>query len=319
MKLNMSSLLDQKIILPGGAGLVGQNLVVRLKEQGFTNLVVLDKYRENLEILKELHPDIVAELADVAEPGEWERHFEDAAAVVMLQAQIGAKDSAPFIRNNIDSTRLVLDTMKRHQVPYLVHISSSVVESVADDDYTNSKKQQEQMALESGIDCVVLRPTLMFGWFDRKHLGWLSRFMRRIPVFPIPGHGRYMRQPLYVGDFCNIIISCIKERKVGEVYNISGIEEVDYIDIIRSIKHATSARTLILKIPYSLFYVLLKIWAIFDRNPPFTADQLKALVAGDEFEVIDWETIFGVKATPFDKAVSETFQHPTYSQVELKF
>ena len=30
---------------------------------------------------------------------------------------------------------------------------------------------------ETGIPCVVLRPTLMFGWFDRKHLGWLSRFM----------------------------------------------------------------------------------------------------------------------------------------------
>jgi hypothetical protein len=47
----------------------------------------------------------------------------------------------------------------------------------------------------------------MFGWFDRKHLGWLSRFMKKVPVFPIPGHGRYMRQPLYGGrDFANIII-----------------------------------------------------------------------------------------------------------------
>ena len=31
----------------------------------------------------------------------------------------------------------------------------------------------------------------MFGWFDRKHLGWLARFMTRAPVFPVPGHGRY--------------------------------------------------------------------------------------------------------------------------------
>ena len=41
----------------------------------------------------------------------------------------------------------------------------------------------------------------MFGWFDRKHLGWLARFMCRVPVFPIPGSGEYLRQPLYVGDF----------------------------------------------------------------------------------------------------------------------
>ncbi len=78
----------------------------------------------------------------------------------------------------------------------------------------------------------------MFGWFDRKHLGWLSRFMNKVPVFPIPGHGRYMRQPLYVGDFCNII-SCIENRIRDGVYNISGYKHVDYIDIIREIKRTT--------------------------------------------------------------------------------
>jgi len=89
----------------------------------------------------------------------------------------------------------------------------------------------------------------MFGWFDRKHLGWLSRFMNKVPVFPIPGHGRYLRQPLYVGDFCNIIISCIENRITDGVFNISGHEKVDYIDIIREIKRATAARTAIVKIP----------------------------------------------------------------------
>ena len=59
------------------------------------------------------------------------------------------------------------------------------------------------IVLASGLPCTVLRPTLMFGWFDRKHLGWLARFMRKVPVFPIPDEGRYLRQPLYVGDFCN--------------------------------------------------------------------------------------------------------------------
>jgi len=39
---------EQKIILPGGAGLVGQNLVARLKARGYTQLVVLDKHRANL-------------------------------------------------------------------------------------------------------------------------------------------------------------------------------------------------------------------------------------------------------------------------------
>ena len=36
-----------KIILPGGAGLVGQNLVIQLKNRGYQNIVVLDKHRAN--------------------------------------------------------------------------------------------------------------------------------------------------------------------------------------------------------------------------------------------------------------------------------
>jgi nucleoside-diphosphate-sugar epimerase len=159
----------------------------------------------------------------------------------------------------------------------------------------------------------------MFGWFDRKHLGWLSRFMAKVPVFPIPGDGKYMRQPLYVGDFCNIIISCIENTELNGTFNISGNEKVDYIDIIREIKRATDAQAAVLKIPYSLFYSLLWVWGRFDKNPPFTTQQLAALIAKDEFEIIDWPRIFGVSSTPFKAAVQETFNDPRYSQVVLDF
>jgi len=309
----------KKIVLPGGAGLVGQNLVARLMAKGYTNIVVLDKHRANLAVLKQIQPDITVEYADLAELGDWQRHFVGADVVVMLQAQIGGNDLQDFVRNNINSTRLVLDAIKANDVQYLVHISSSVVESVADDFYTNTKKDQEKMVLESGIPCPVLRPTLMFGWFDRKHLGWLSRFMKKVPVFPIPGHGRYMRQPLYVGDFCNIIISCIEHRVRDGVFNISGHEQVDYIDIIREIKRATRAGTVILRIPFWLFHALLWVWGLFDKNPPFTTQQLAALSAKDEFEVIDWPGIFGVRSTPFKEAIHETFNDPRYSHVVLEF
>jgi len=143
--------------------------------------------------------------------------------------------------------------------------------------------------------------------------------MKKIPVFPIPGHGRYMRQPLYSGDFCEIIISCIENDIKNGVYNISGHEQVDYIDIIREIRRVTKAKTAIVKIPYSMFYMLLAIWAIFDKNPPFTTQQLSSLIADDEFEVIDWPGIFGVTCTPFADAINETFNHPEYSMVILEF
>lgn len=308
-----------KVILPGGAGLVGQNLTVRLKARGFSKIVVLDKHAANLDIMRRLHPELTIEYADLSQPGEWRQHFSGATAVVMLQAQIGGIDLSEFERNNLDATRHVLDAIQSLGPTQLIHISSSVVNASAEDFYTRTKIAQEQMVLGSGLPALILRPTLMFGWFDRKHLGWLSRFMTKVPIFPIPGNGKFRRQPLYVGDFCDIIISSIASGRSQGIYNISGHEMIDYIDIIREIRGAIRARTLILRIPYPVFYSLLWTWSRFDRNPPFTTQQLQALSANDEFEVIDWPTLFGVRSTPFKEAVAETFCDPLYSHVTLSF
>jgi len=309
---------DAKIVLTGAAGLVGQNLVVELKAQGYTNLVAIDKHEYNLGILRRLHPDVQAILADVAERGEWESSLDGAACVVQLHAQITGKQAEIFVRNNIDATRVVLDAVKRHAVPYLVHISSSVVNSVANDDYTNTKKAQEKLVVESGIRHCVLRPTLMFGWFDPKHLGWLSRFMAKTPVFPIPGDGKYMRQPLYERDFCRCIVKCIEAQPDGTVYDVCGDTRIDYVDIIRTIKRVKRLRTVIVHIPYSLFHFLLKVYALFSGKPPFTADQLRALSAGDEFHGVDTRVTFGVAQTPFEDAVRESYCDARYAPVVLK-
>ena len=307
------------IFLPGGAGLVGQNLIPRLKALGYTQIVVLDKHSKNLEVLRKLHPDIEIIEVDLSTPGAWQSEFSRADVVVMLQAQIGGLDYAEFERNNVHSTQHILAAINPHPKIRLVHISSSVVTSIVDDFYNRSKIVQEQIVLASGIACPILRPTLMFGWFDRKHLGWLSRFMKKVPVFPIPGNGKYMRKTLYVGDFCNIVISCIENKGPSGIFNISGQEKIDYVDMIALIKKATHSKTKIVHIPYALFYHLIWLWSCFDKNPPFTTQQLEALVAKDEFEVIDWPTIFHVKATPFETALRETFGHPVYSAVALDF
>ncbi len=305
--------------MPGGAGLVGQNLAVRLLERGYSDIVVIDKHRNNLLSLKQMLPEVTAVEADLSVRGEWQQQFVEDCLVVMLQAQIGGLDYLDFEKNNIEATRLIIDTIKTVSGARLVHVSSSVVESMADDFYTNTKKKQEKIVIESGLNAPVLRPTLMFGWFDRKHLGWLSRFMQRFPIFPVPGDGRFMRQPLYVGDFCNVVISCIEKEIKGGIYNISGQEKVDYIDIIYAIKASIKSRTPVVKIPYSIFYVLLFLWGIFDKNPPFTVQQLSALSAHDEFELIDWPAIFHVRATKFEDAINETFNHARYSDVILDF
>jgi len=308
----------RKVVVTGAAGLVGQNLIPRLKERGF-DIIAIDKHPANTRILKALHPDIEVLEADISVSGRWEDALAGADSIVIGHAQIGGIDPGPFERNNVRATERLLAAAGEKGIGHIVQISSSVVNSAAVDHYTESKKAQERLAVACGIPCVVLRPTLMFGWFDRKHLGWLARFMSRSPVFPVPGSGRYLRQPLYAGDFCSIIVACIERRVSGEAYNISGLSKVDYIDLIRELKAVLGSKTAVVKVPYGLFWWLLRIYSLVDRDPPFTTDQLEALVMPDVFEVIDWPGIFHVRPTPLEEALRLTFRDPRYAGVVLEF
>ncbi|MFK7957296.1 MAG: NAD-dependent epimerase/dehydratase family protein [Lysobacterales bacterium] len=310
---------NQKVVITGGAGLVGQNLLVLLQSAGWNNITVIDKHRANMELLRRIHPQVTTIEADLAEPGPWQDALIDCEMLVQAHAQIGGLDYGPFEANNITATQRVLEAAQQGSEPFVVHLSSSVVNSLADDFYTRSKTRQEQIVLADRLPHCVLRPTLMFGWFDRKHLGWLSRFMSKVPVFPIPGNGKYLRQPLYVQDFCQVIVRCMERRPAGEIYDISGLQRVDYIDLIKALKKANGAKAKITKIPYGLFRVLLKIYALVDRDPPFTVAQLEALVTPDVFDVIDWPGQFDVEATSLDDALHATFNDPRYSELELAF
>lgn len=306
------------IVITGAAGLVGQNLVTLLAEYSEYNIVAIDKHSNNLAILHDLHPDVTTVCADLAKSGDWHQCFENADVVVLLHAQITGKTSEPFIENNITATENVLAECARYQTSFIVHVSSSVVISVADDDYTSTKKQQEELVTNSGIPHCVLRPSLMFGWFDPKHLGWLARFMEKTPVFPVPGSGKFLRQPLYNLDFCRVIKYCIDHRPQGKTYNLIGTEKIFYIDIIRAIKRIKRMNVLIVRIPYWLFWLLLRIYAIFTARPPFTVDQLKALTAGDIFEGVNMTEEFGIEPTPFDVAMKETLLDERYSGIVLE-
>jgi len=309
----------RKIIITGAAGLVGQNVIARLKSVPDLKLVGIDKHPSNTVLLRKLHPEIEVIEADLATDGAWIEAIAGADAVLLNQAQIGGLDEQEFVDNNVVATEKIVAAMRRHATPYFVHISSSVVNSKADDFYTRSKTAQEKFIdTVTDIPHVILRPTLMFGWFDRKHLGWLRRFMDRVPVFPIPGNGKFIRQPLYVGDFANIIISSLTNRPTG-TYDISGLEQIHYGDLIRLIHTTVKPKARIVHIPYHVFWWLLFVYGKFSSKPPFTTSQLEALVIPETFAVIDWPAIFGVPATPLDNAIAETYLDPRYSSIVLDF
>ena len=309
---------NSRIIITGAAGCLGQNTILLLKEKGYNNILALDKNHDNIKVLQQINPDLETIETDLAIPGKWQNAFHGGRVLLLMHAKITGLYLKEFQCDNESATIQVIEAAKKHKIPYIVHISSTVVISKADDYYTNTKKAQEKLVEKSGIDYCILRPALMFGWFDKKHLGWLSRFMAKTPVFPIPGNGQYLRQPLYVRDMTAIVIAAMEQKPIGKIFNITGRENINYIDIIRRIKKVKGLHTLIINIPYWLFDFLLNVYALFFKNPPFTSQQLSALTAGDYFEGDSWSEIFNIPGTTLEQAFYETFACGEFSKIVLK-
>ena len=310
---------NKKIVIFGAAGLVGHNLCLRLNELGYKNIIAIDKNVNNTKNLKSLGVCKSVINCDINDEAAWSKQVNDADIFILSHAQISSMNKNDFTVNNIQATQKIIDFLENQNDAYVIHISSSVVNSKANDFYTETKEIQEELVVTSLNNYCVLRPTLMFGWFDRKHLGWLSRFMSRTPIFPVPGNGKYSRQPLYVRDFCNVIIGCIEMKPFQKVYDISGLTKVSYIEIIKGIKKVKKLRSIIISIPVFLFRFLLNFYSIFSKNPPFTSSQLDALIIPEDFPTHNWEEIFGITSTPFELALEETFTDNKFSEIELEF
>jgi nucleoside-diphosphate-sugar epimerase len=303
--------MTKKIVIPGAAGMVGQNLIPLLAKKGFY-VVALDKNKNNLDLLKELNPKVECHCIDLARPGKWMETFRGAAAVIDLKAQIASKDNKDFSVNNVQAEKRILQACKKYNVPHLIHVSSSVVISVADDFYTKTKRKCEQMVDNSGVPHTTLRPTLMYGCFDVKHLDWVASVLARTPVLPFPGSGKYTRQPVYAIDFCNIIISCLNRQPENKIYNIVGSEKIYFIDLIKIIRREKKIRSIIVPTPMPIFKFMLRVYNILLNKPTVTNDQLIALTAGDIFPVEPWTKTFNVSYTPFRKGIKKIYSSPNY-------
>ena len=101
-----------KVILPGGAGFVGRNLIRVMIDEGFEpeTITVIDKNERNMEFLEKYRVKKI--MADLAENGEWMYAFKGADYIVNLAAQISSPNPDLLYRNNVLATRNVLEAAK---------------------------------------------------------------------------------------------------------------------------------------------------------------------------------------------------------------
>jgi len=291
-----------KVLLAGGAGLVGQSLL-KVLDHSELQITVADKDAFLVNKLRSEFSDVKFITLDLSDGEVVKKLALSFDCIVMMQALIKGLEYYDFHQNTVISTQNLLEQIKNQKVsPYLIHVSSSVINSRADDFYTQSKREQEQLVKDSDLKKVILRPTLMYGEGDNKHFYALINLMRKFPFFPLPGSGKYIRQPLYALDFAHVIKDCIQDPKAG-IFNISGLEFITFKDCLMKFKRHYRCFSLIIPIPVFMFRFLLRVAAFITKKVPFTEQQLDALIIPETFERIDWPTIFNTTYTKFEDGI----------------
>ncbi len=294
------------IIITGGAGFVGRNLVRILTSKNY-DITVLDKSKENLDYLKEYNIKTIC--IDLADEGGWSREFEGKDVVINLEAQISSPEYDPFYRNNILATKNVIEASRKAGVKKFIHFSSAAVLSIRKDDYAKTKLDGEELVKNSDLEYCIIQPSIMYGPTDDKNIGFLINFAKKIPVFPIPGHGKWPRQPIYIDDICYLVIAIMNNFPHNKVYSINGKDIIYYRDMIKIVLKQIGGFKFRLFLPISLFKFLMMSYQKLAGNVQFTSDQVDSLTSEEIFSNYAWWEEFGIDATSFEQGVMKMINY----------
>ncbi|MDP7226335.1 MAG: NAD-dependent epimerase/dehydratase family protein [SAR202 cluster bacterium] len=104
-----------------------------------------------------------------------------------------------------DNTRELIHAAEDAGVRRIVHVS--ITNAMADSPlpYFRGKAEVEDAVKRSGMSHAILRPTVIFDAEDilTNNIAWL---LRRFPVHPIFGSGRYRVQAIFVDDLARLAV-----------------------------------------------------------------------------------------------------------------
>lgn len=256
-----------RVLVTGGAGFVGSNLVQALLDRG-DQVVILDNldpfYPSALKQrnIASFRGDYRFFTADVLDPAALQAAMEGVDAVAHLAARVGVRpslqDPAPYIRTNVEGTLRVLTTLTRLGVPHLVLASSSSVYGARtsgpfrEDDppaipaspYAASKLAAETLCDTwqrlHGFSLTTLRLFTAYGPRQRPDMA-IHRFARSIlagrPI-TLFGDGSTSRDYTYVGDMVRGLVAAI-DRPLGRaVLNLGNNRPVRLDELVLALGRA---------------------------------------------------------------------------------
>ena len=184
----------------------------------------------------------------------------------------GAASFAQAVRN----TTVLVEAARAAGVRRLVHVSIANPTASALP-YYRGKARLEEVVRGSGLAYAIVRPTLLFGHGDVliNNIAW---FLRHLPVFGIPGDGRYRLQPVFVEDYADRIVEA-GSMEENVITDVAGPEIFTFDELVRSLRDAIGSRTTLVHMPSGLALAGTRAVSLYLRDMVLTAAELRGLMA----------------------------------------
>jgi nucleoside-diphosphate-sugar epimerase len=177
----------------------------------------------------------------------------------------------------VANTRMLLQAASDAGVRKVVHISVSNPSIDSPLPYYAGKARAEQAVRESGLAWAIVRPTLVFGPGDIliNNIAWM---LRRMPVFGIPGLGRYKLQPVAIEDVAEISVWAAQQPD-GLVVDAAGPEIITYLDLVEQVAIAVHRRPPFVYLPPAGVILSGQVIGLFVRDRILTGEEVGGLMA----------------------------------------
>lgn len=254
---------DRRVAVLGGSSLVGRAVLPMLAAQG----------RQTLAYSRRPHaeaPDVSWRLAPPARTaGEAPLHWWLCLAPIwVLPCYFDALEA-------YGARRIVaLSSTSR----FTKIDSSDDTENAVARQLAQAEEQVRQWAESRGIEWVILRPTLIYGFGQDKNVSEIARLIRRTSLFPLLGRAQGLRQPVHVQDVASACVAALTApAAANKAYNLSGGETLPYREMVGRIFEALGRPVRMIGIPLAIFRIavcLARILPRFRKWSPAMAERM---------------------------------------------
>jgi dTDP-glucose 4,6-dehydratase len=257
-----------KILVTGGAGFIGSNFVRYVLNAGrHYSIVNYDKltYAGNLANLESIVDNRNYQFVkgDVCDTTAVETAMRGCDAVVHFAAESHVDRSiyepAPVIQTNVTGTFILLEVARRASISRFVHISTDEVYgdilpgAFADENsallpsspYSASKASADLLVRSYlrtyKFPALITRSSNNYGpyQFPEKFVPLVITNALRDKALPLYGDGKQMRDWLHVEDNCRGILKVLEKGRIGETYNIGGLDVEENLTMVRRLLRLT--------------------------------------------------------------------------------